>query len=106
MKSTDSKPARSAQLETLRAALDSGTMRQIGSLVHALHPAEVADLLESLPMPQREIVWELVDGEDEGKILVELNEDVRAGLMDGMKAEELVAAAAGLELDNLADLIA
>jgi magnesium transporter len=106
MKSTESKPARSAQLETLRAALDSGTMRQIDSLVHALHPAEVADLLESLPMPQREIVWELVDDEDEGEILVELNEEVRAGLMDGMKAEELVAAAAGLELDDLADLIA
>jgi magnesium transporter len=76
----------------------------VRGLVNALHPAEIADLLEALPPSQREIVWELVGTEDEGEILVALNEEVRATLIQEMDSEELVAAAAGLDLDDLADL--
>src|SRR5690606_13356308 len=61
--------------------------------------------LESLPRAKREIVWELVDPELEGDVLVELNEEVRSGLISGMDAEELIAAAAGMEVDDLADII-
>jgi len=39
-------------------------------------------------------------------VLVELNEEVRAGLIREMDTEELVAAAEGLEVDDLADLLA
>jgi magnesium transporter len=95
----------STSLESLRAALDSGGMRQVHRLVNALNAAEIADLLESLPPPQREIVWELVAAEDEGDVLVELNDDVRSSLIVGMDAREIVAAAANLDLDDLADLI-
>ena len=100
----DPQRARSAQLEALHEALDSGAMRQVRGLILALHPAEIADLLESLPPPQRGIVWELVDTEDEGEVLVSLNEEVRATLMQEMDSEELIAAVAGLDLDDLADL--
>jgi magnesium transporter len=98
--------AQSTSLEALRAALESGTVRQAGRLLHALNPAEIADLLESLPPTQREIVWELVATEDEGDVLVELNDEVRASLISGMDSSELIAAAANLDLDDLADLIA
>ena len=79
-------------------------MRQVRGLIHALHPAETADLLESLPPIQRPIIWELIDAEDEGEVLVALNEEVRATLIQKMGSEQLVAAAAGLDLDDLADL--
>lgn len=95
-----------SRLEDLRAALDSGTMRQVGRLVNALNAAEIADLLESLPLAQREIVWELVDAKDEGDVLVEVNEEVRNSLISAMDSEALVAAAASLDLDDLADLVA
>ena len=97
--------AKPTVLETLREALDSGTMRQVRRQVNALHPAEIANLLESLPLAQREVVWELVDPEDEGDVLVAVNDEVRSGLISGMPAEELVAAAAGLDVDDLADLL-
>jgi magnesium transporter len=92
-------------LEALRRALDEGTMRQVHRLVNSMHPAEVASLLESLPPTQREVVWDLVDPELEGDVLVELNEEVRARLIREMEPEELVAAAEGLEVDDLADLL-
>jgi magnesium transporter len=93
------------RLESLRRALDQGTVRQVGRLVNTMHPAEVASLLESLPPAQREIVWDLVDPEAEGDVLVELNEEVRSDLIRDMEAEDLVAVAENLEVDDLADLL-
>ena len=55
-------------------------------MVNALHPAEIALLIESLPPAQRELVWDFVDPELEGEVLVELNENVRAALIEGMDA--------------------
>ena len=96
---------RPTRLEALKRALDQGTMRQVHRLVNSMHPAEVASLLESLPPTQREVVWDLVDPELEGDVLVELNEEVRSGLIEEMETEELVAAAEGLEVDDLANLL-
>ncbi|MBK6599399.1 MAG: magnesium transporter [Proteobacteria bacterium] len=99
------KPGKPGRLAALREALTQGTFRSAHRLVNAMHPAEIANLLESLPSAQREVVWEFVDPELEGDVLVELNENVRQSLIDGMDAEELVAAAEGMEVDDLADLV-
>ena len=97
---------RATRLASLRAALDSGTLRGAQRMINALHPAEIAHLLESLPPPQRELAWELVDGELDGDVLVELSEEVRAELLREMETHEIVAAAEGLDVDDLADLLA
>ena len=74
-------------------------------MVAALHPAEIALLLESVPPRQRELVWEMVERDLEGDVLVELHEKVRQELIDSMEPGELVAATEGLEVDDLADLV-
>jgi magnesium transporter len=93
-------------LKALQEALESGAMRQLRRMINALNAGEIADLLEALPPPQRAIVWELIATEDEGDVLVELNDEVRTTLIGAMKTEELVAATANLEIDDLADLLA
>lgn len=98
------KQEKHVRLQALRAALDQGTLRSAHRMVNALHPAEIASLLQSLPPAQRELVWDFVDPELEGEVLVELSENVRSALMQGMDAEELVAATEGMEVDDLADL--
>jgi magnesium transporter len=98
--------ATNSRLAAIREALESGTTRQVQSLIGTLHPAEIALLLESLPQPERNVVWQLISDEDEGEILVELNDEVRTGLIEKMATEEVVAATEGMELDDLADLVA
>ena len=93
-------------LKLLRERLDSGRLRSARVMVHGLHPAEVARLLESLPIAERAALWEMVDPDDEGDILVELNDEVRDSLIEGMQTEELIAATEGMEVDDLADLLA
>jgi len=90
----------------LSALVDNGTRVQISQMLDALHPSEIARLLESLPPAKRNLVWQLTDTDDEGEVLVELNEEVRARLIDDMDTEEVVAATEGMEIDDLADLVA
>ena len=92
-------------LQLLREKLDSGRMRSARLMVHSLHPAETARLLESLPQQERALLWEMVSPEDEGDVLVELSDEVRDGLIEGMQTEELIAATAGMDFDDLADLL-
>jgi len=96
---------RAPRLKLLRDALESGTLRRVQRMINSLHPAEIADLLESLPPAEREVVWELVDTHSDGDVLVQLNEEVRAKLLGDMDFDELVAAAGGMDLDDLADLV-
>ena len=100
------KPEKESRLSALRAVLGQGTLRSAHRMVNALHPAEIALLIESLPPAQRELVWDMVDPELEGEVLVELNEHIRVGLIEGMEDEELLAVAEGMELDDLAHLVA
>ncbi len=94
-----------AKLDLLRQQLESGRMRAASAMVNSLHPSEVARLLESLPLKKRAMLWEIVDSEIEGDVLVEVAEEVRDGLIEGMATEELVAAVDGMEVDDLADLL-
>jgi magnesium transporter len=100
------KPEKEGRLTALRAALGQGTLRSAHRMVNALHPAEIALLIESLPPAQRELVWDMVEHELEGDVLVELNENIRAKLIEGMADEELLAVAEGMEVDDLAHLVA
>ncbi len=93
------------RLETLTAALQSGTAEQVRRLLTGLHPAETADLVESLPHGPRELIWELIPPEDKGDVLLEVNEEVRAGLIDEMETAQLVAATEDMDTDDLADLM-
>ncbi|MEZ5543001.1 MAG: magnesium transporter [Pseudomonadota bacterium] len=94
-----------SRLERLTRALDSGAAGQVRYLLTNLHAAEIAELLESFPHGPREILWELVDPDDRGEILVHLNEEVRAGLIREMETHDLVAATEGLDPDDLVDLL-
>jgi len=97
---------REKRLELLRESLESGTLRRVARMVNALHPSEIATLLESLPPGEREAVWELVDPDMDGDVLLELNEEVRANLIRGMDIDELVAATEDMDVDDLADFLA
>jgi magnesium transporter len=69
-----------------------------------LHAADVAYILEALPLEERLVVWNLVKAEREGEILLELSDAVRESLIATMDPGELVAAAETLEADEIADL--
>lgn len=98
-------PPRANHRQAVREALSSGTLQQARRALGALHPAEIASLLESTPSPERELIFELVDPDDEGEVLLHVNDEVRAGLIESMDEAQLVAATEGMDLDDLADIL-
>jgi magnesium transporter len=93
------------QLRLLSDALDSGRLGPVRRLVNTLSPAEIGNLLESLPPAQRTVVWGLVDPEDDGEVLLHVGDEVREGLIADMDPDEIVAAVEDLDIDDLADLV-
>ncbi len=93
------------QLEHLSEALDSGVQSQVKKLINSLNGAEIGDLLESLPQAKRQVVWELVDTDLDGEVLVEVNDEVRAGLIRDSSPTDLVQAVGELDIDDLADIL-
>jgi len=56
-----------------------------------LHPAYVADILESLPQEERMLVWHLAVPEEDGEVLLEVSDAVRESLIGMMDQEEMLA---------------
>ncbi|KAF1055011.1 MAG: Magnesium transporter MgtE [Stenotrophomonas maltophilia] len=69
-----------------------------------LHPADIAHILESLPLDERLTVWQLVKAERDGDILLEVSDSVRETLIADMDDHEILAAAKEMDADELADL--
>src|SRR6185437_7616707 len=74
------------------------------ALLHGRHPADVAYVLEGLPLADRRWVWGLVRSESDGEILLEVSDAVRDTLLEDMDSAEIVAAAQNLDADEIADL--
>src|SRR6266404_4731018 len=70
----------------------------------ALHAADIAYVLEALPLEERLVVWDLVKADRDGEILLEVSDAVREQLIASMDSKELVAATESLEADEIADL--
>ncbi len=98
--------AQKHDLGELREALSDGRIADARAIIAALNPAETALVLESLPPAERPTVWDLCDECDEGDILAQLNDEVRTLLAQDMGADALVAATEGLDIDDLADIVA
>jgi magnesium transporter len=69
-----------------------------------MHAADIAYILEALPIHERLVVWDLVKAERDGEILLELSEPVRESLIRTMDSDELVAAVETLDTDEIAEL--
>ena len=94
-----------AREEKLIEFLEDGNFDQVRSLLESFHPSEVADLLESLPGRSRKVLWELVDPEVEGDVLTEVQDVVRAGLLEQMQPQEVAEVTKGLDTDDAADIL-
>jgi len=88
----------------IKNLVNKQNINKLERLLANLHPADIADILESLPIEARLIVWDLVKVESDGDILVEVSDAVRQTLIADMDSTELLAAAEYLDTDEIADI--
>ncbi|MCX7673030.1 MAG: magnesium transporter [Thiobacillaceae bacterium] len=90
--------------ELIESLVHKQNLAELQKKLDQLHPADVAYILEALPLEDRLLVWDLVKAERDGEILIEVSDAVRESLIASMDNQELVAAAASLDTDEIADL--
>jgi magnesium transporter len=90
--------------DLIESIVHKQNLNELQMKLDQLHPADVADILEALPLGQRLDVWELVKADRDGEILLEVSDAVRHTLIADMDSDELLAAAEQLDADELADL--
>jgi magnesium transporter len=78
---------------------------ELQALLDGLHPADLADIFESLPLQDRLAVWQLIRSDRDGDILLEVSDSVRESLIADMDDREILAAVEPLDADELADLV-
>lgn len=103
--STDISDKTEQQIQALSEALESGTLQHAEGMLNALHPTEVAHLLESLPPRERFVIWSLVSKDIEAEVLISLGDEIRQDLIKDMSPEQLVQVAEDLEVDDSADFV-
>lgn len=89
---------------TLAEPHANAKLQMLIGILHELHPADVAAVLESLPPKERVLVWKLASPEEDGDVLLEVSDSVRESLIETMDKAELVAAVEDMEADDLANL--
>jgi magnesium transporter len=90
--------------ELVETLVQRQSMNELRNKLAGLHPADVAYLLEGLPVPERQIVWRLVGADRDGDVLLEVSDSVRESLIEAMDRSELVDAVETLDADEIADL--
>lgn len=94
-----------ARLERLSLALGSGTFADVKRMLNGLPAADVAHLLESSPPKFRHILWQMVELENEGDVINELGDELRAHFLSDMDAAEVAQITEHLQDDDLADIL-
>ena len=91
--------------ELVESLVHKQNLVELQKKLDRLHPADVAYILEALPLEERLVLWDLVKAGRDGEILLEVSDAVRQTLIANMDSQELVAAAEQLDTDEIADLV-
>ena len=71
-----------------------------------LHPADIAEVFDRLEDEQVQYLWKLIDIEERGDVLVELEEDVRETLLATLTNEEIAEEVLeNIDSDDAADVV-
>ncbi|HEY4146136.1 magnesium transporter [Pinirhizobacter sp.] len=88
-----------------RSQDDPAVQAELQHVLDGLHPADIANVLEALPLAERLDAWQRVKADRDGDILLEVTDSVRESLIADMDDREILAAVEDLDPDELADLV-
>ena len=93
------------KISYIKDGLSSGTYLQINRMLNSLNPSDIAHFIESSPPKDREFVWQILNKEIEGEVLIHLSDTLQKQFLKEMDAAEVAEVTEYLETDELADII-
>lgn len=93
-------------IERIEQFIDTEQRQEVLRELEGMHPADIAELFQHLNLKQAEWVFELIPNrEEKADILMELDEEDRKKLMEGMDPEQIGHYIDLLDTDDAVDLI-
>ena len=92
----------------LKLILDDSSnlsLNQVRRLLNKMSSSEIAHALESSPPKQRNLLFSLLETNEEGDVLADLGEEIQQDLVSNISNEELSEAVKELELDEIVDIL-
>ena len=77
------------KISYIKDSLSSGTYLQISRMLNSLNPADIAHFIESSPPKDREFVWQILNKEIEGEVLIHLSDTLQKQFLKEMDAAEV-----------------
>jgi magnesium transporter len=94
-------------LDVLKEAISAGNDAYINNLLQDLHPSDIADIFNELDLEQSKFIYKHLDDEEAGKVLVEMDEDIRERFLASLTSKEIAEQFIdNMESDDAADVIA
>jgi magnesium transporter len=90
----------------LKKHIKSKNKKELEVLLHDLHHADIAEILEKLSFKSAIYLFKVLDSEKTAEILLELNEDLREKILNRLSPKEIAEELDELETNDAADIIA
>ncbi len=104
--SSKNKPLDNSTLsQKLLSALYEQDMPFVEKTLASLVPEDIAEILETTPPKERNMLWLLVSREMQGEVLVHTNDEVKASLLELLDEKELLEITEDLATDDITDIL-
>jgi magnesium transporter len=90
----------------LKKFIRSKNKKELEILLHDMHHADIAEILEKLNFKSAIYLFKVLNSEKTAEILLELNEDLREKILDRLSPKEIAEELDELETNDAADIIA
>ncbi|MEM7692349.1 MAG: magnesium transporter [Pseudomonadota bacterium] len=91
--------------DSVAAALASGTLHDVRRLIRVMEAGEVAHILESSPPRHRQVLWQLLERDQEAEVLNDIGEELRSDFLQAMAPDEVALITEELDDDDIADIL-
>lgn len=101
----DTHKLESLSLSRVDEALRYGTSQEVASLLADMEPGDVAHLINASPPETRDIIWPLLESDQEADVLNELPDDLRNQFLSDLQPEAVASIVRQLDDDDVADIL-
>ena len=96
----------SAYIEQITALIEANNSAELSVIITDLHIADIAEIIEDLPIGNAHFLFDLIEEEKSAFVLVELEDDTREDILSDLTAKEIAEEVIdNLESDDAADVI-
>ncbi len=93
-------------LSQLEQLIQQNNAQEVKKLLHEVHYADMAEVLEELTLQDAIYVFNSLDSEVTAEILLELDDDLRVSILKNLSAKEIAEELNELDTDDATDIIA